>query len=195
MARDLTGAALEAITSEAFKPILFIEAMLDSGPFRFCTAPPPMSFEIDGNSFLGTGGIGQISAIGETTDLSVEGWEITFSGVPAESEEEIDAINLALGEPVQGRQAKAWLGLLDVDNALIADPILLSRARCDTIAVQMDGQTATVSMTVENRIADWDRPRTRRFTHEDQKTRFPNDLGLEFVSQATEAELDWGEFR
>jgi len=53
-------------------------------------------------------------------------------------------------------------------------------------------ETATIQVTVENRLIEFERTRVRRYTAEDQKIDYPNDKGLEFVAEMAEKEIVWG---
>jgi hypothetical protein len=183
MSRSLTLAAESASLAPHLRPVLLVALDLASGPVRFSTADRTLSFA--GEDYLAVGDLGRIAPFGEPTDLSVEGVAIELSGIPS------TYIDIAMAENVQGRRARLWLGLLDDGYALIADPVLIFRGRMDTIDIRL-GESATVVATVENRMADWDRPRVRRYTHADQIARFPADKGLEFVSQTAEREILWG---
>jgi hypothetical protein len=54
------------------------------------------------------------------------------------------------------------------------------------------GETATITLTIQNRLADWERPRLRRYTDEDQQSVYDGDLGLQFVAQMAEKTIYWG---
>ncbi|MGD9538558.1 MAG: hypothetical protein AB7P52_11580 [Alphaproteobacteria bacterium] len=183
MTRSLTEAAEAASLAAHLRPVLLVALDLASGPVRFSTADRTLSFA--GEDYLAVGDLGRIAPFGEPTDLSVEGVAIELSGIPP------SYIDVAMAENVQGRRARLWLGFLDEGYALIDEPVLIFRGRMDTMDIRL-GETATVVATVENRLADWDRPRVRRYTHADQIARFPADKGLEFVSQAAEREILWG---
>ena len=53
-------------------------------------------------------------------------------------------------------------------------------------------ETASITLNVENRLIVFDRPKERRFTHEDQQNRFAGDLGFEFVPDLQDKEIIWG---
>ncbi len=53
-------------------------------------------------------------------------------------------------------------------------------------------ETATIVVTAESRLIDWNRPRIRRYTDGDQQERFSGDLGFQFMSDASEKEINWG---
>jgi hypothetical protein len=73
----------------------------------------------------------------------------------------------------------------------VADPLLVFVGRMDHMEVT-DGETATVTLALENELAAWDKPRVRRFTDADQKSEYPNDRGFEFVTEAATRVVAWG---
>jgi hypothetical protein len=60
------------------------------------------------------------------------------------------------------------------------------------MTIQEDGQTATVSLQVENVLIDLERPRTRKYTDEEQRKRFPGDASLENVAALQDRQIAWG---
>ena len=100
-------------------------------------------------------------------------------------------LSIALGDDYQGRDVKIYTGLLDEGHQLIADPALVFQGRMDYMSIAM-AETATIAITAENHLANWNRPRVRRFNDKDQQDKYPGDLGLEFVEQMVEAEIVWG---
>ena len=49
-----------------------------------------------------------------------------------------------------------------------------------------------VLLTAENRLADWDRPRIRRYNDADQQSEYPGDLGMQFAEQMVNKTILWG---
>lgn len=184
MSRDLTNDAETASLAAHVIPVMFLELAVDSGTLRTNSADRTLSF--DGMDFTGIGDLGKISTISEPTDLAVEGLAIEVSGIPS------TYIDMALSEPIQGRSARVWVGFIDsTDYSLLDAPVLLFRGRMDVMDVT-SGKDPIVTIRVENRFADWDRPRIRRYTDADQRARFPNDKGCEFVTQTAVREIVWG---
>jgi hypothetical protein len=85
-----------------------------------------------------------------------------------------------------------WMGFFNASYAIIADPVLIFSGFMNTMHITL-GETATVQLTAENELIRWETPTGRRYTNEDQRNRFAGDEGLEFVSQAVEKELIWGQ--
>lgn len=184
MSRDLSPAVTAALGGENVPILMFVEMDFPSGMLRCCNAG--YSTVWAGQTWLGAGYVASMDAVQETSELQANGLAFTLSGVPQEH------IALALGQHYQGRSCKVWLAPLDASTYQpLADPMLVFSGRMDTMNIQV-GETATVQVTAESRLADWDRPRVRRYNHADQTARYPDDRGLEFVEAVAEMELVWG---
>jgi len=87
--------------------------------------------------------------------------------------------------------ARLYVGLLDEQHRLIGTPLLIYRGRMDTLDIEM-GSTATLTLTVQSRLSDWERPRLLRYTNEQQQADWPGDKGFEFIAQMAEKTIYWG---
>jgi len=184
MSRTASGASLTEASSESLRALLLVELDWPSIPLRVNSSDRDIVFE--SNTYAAVGQLGTISPIGETGELRVSGLELALSG--------IDSANVAHAfENAQGRAGKVWVGFLDASYALVADPVLMFEGLIDTVSVEV-GETATVRVTLENRLVAWERPKVRRYTNEDQQQRWgsPVDQFLEFVAQTVDKELLWG---
>lgn len=121
----------------------------------------------------------------EGAELQSYAVQLTLSGIPTE------LVSLALVDQYQGREAKIYLGLVDDKHALTGTPLLIFRGQMDTMDIEL-GKNATITLTVQSRLADWERPRLRRYTNEDQQSDYPDDRGFEFVAQMAEKTIYWG---
>lgn len=183
MSRGLTTAATTAVTGEVVTRTTAVEMDFASGMVRLNGSPYTLT--IGGETFLGVGMLGQISAAEEGAELRAYGMTVTLSGIPR------DMVPIALASNYQGRRATVWEVPLDgATAAAVADPVVVFRGRMDTMEISI-GQTATVAVHLENRLADWERPRIRRYTDEDQKAVWPADEGFGFVSTVAEKEIVW----
>ena len=136
-------------------------------------------------TWLGVGRVGSIDPIGEGMTLEARGLRFSITGVDPAN------IALALGQQYQGRSCKVWFAPLNDDYSVVADPYLIFSGRMDTMDIEL-GTTATITISAESRLADWDRPRVRRYNSADQAITDPTDLGFEFVPQMVEKNLRWG---
>lgn len=184
MSRTLTTAVATATEAEVCSFVIFVELDFASGFVRACNA----NVSLDWNSYTwsGVGNLGSIQTIEEVADLEAKGVSLQLSGIPSAM------ISRALGEHYQGRSCKIWVAPLDPTNhTAIPDPVLVFSGRMDTMQIEL-GEQARISVTAESRLADWDRPRIRRFNNADQKTEYVTDSGFEFVEQMVEKEIRWG---
>ena len=76
-------------------------------------------------------------------------------------------LSLALDEPFQGRECRIYFGV-------------------------EEASTCAVSVTAENVLIKLERPTVRRFTDQDQKSRYPGDRGLEYIASLQDKEIFWG---
>jgi hypothetical protein len=168
--------------------VLFAELDYASGFVRLNSTDRSLSFDSDGDlvdeEFLGVGRLGSISATEESSELQATGVKMSLSGIPPEF------ISAAF-ENAQGRTAKVWLGFLDGDYRIVADPVLVFSGLIDKSDIALGGE-GRVTISVENRLVAWERPKVRRYTNEDQQQRFPGDKAFEFVNPTVEKELLWG---
>ncbi|GAG41716.1 unnamed protein product, partial [marine sediment metagenome] len=142
----------------------------------------------EGNTYLGTGELLQISEVEEAEDTRVKEITVTMTGLDADLLDDIRG-------NYHNRSAKIWFGLLD-DGGIIADPYLMFHGSMDSDRVIVPGgtDTAVVNLKATDYLADLLRPRIRRYTNEDQQSLYPddNDVGLEFVNQLQQLQIAWG---
>ncbi len=183
MTHGLTGTVAAAVAAEQAARTVAVELDFPSGMARWNASPMDITF--GGVTFLGVGMLGSISVTEESAELRAYGLTLVLSGIPR------DAITLALIQGYQGRRGTVWeVPLNPVTHAVLARPVVIFRGRMDTMDIEL-GDAALVRVALENRLADWERPRMQRYTDEDQRARYPDDGGFRFVSAMTEKEIVW----
>lgn len=181
--RNLTTAAITAVTAETVFRTVAVELDFDSGVVRVAGTPFPIT--IGGNVFTGAGSLGKLSTADEGSDLQSYSMTATLAGIPR------DLVALTLTEPYQGRAATVWDVPLDPTTlAPIADPIIIFRGLMDVMTVA-HGATSAVSIAITNRLADWERARARLFSDEEQQRRYSGDLGLQYAALMENKEIVW----
>ncbi len=137
------------------------------------------------NAYLGVGSLGSIGVISESTDVKADGTSLTLSGIdPTFLGESMTDIQL-------GAPAKIWFGLM-TNGALIGAPYLLFSGTVDQPSVQMGAETISISLKLENRLVDLQRPSMRRYTSADQRLYFPTDTAFGWVEILSDQSLIWG---
>lgn len=184
MSRNIESATQTAAAAETIQPVLFAKLEFDGGDVLAHTQLGNIAF--GGDTYIGIGSFGGISPAQETSDLSNTPLSITLSNIPST----MSAI--LLGEHYQGRRATIYLGYLDLTTrALVADPTILYRGRINTADIQQD-TSFTVTITIENRFAAWDKPLIRRYNNADQQNLYPGDRGFEFIEKVAQKPISWG---
>lgn len=173
----------KAVRSPHVAPFSLIELDFPDGKVRATSLP--FDVVLGGHVYSGLSILGKVSPVTEGAEQRSYGVTLELSAIPLEL-----ADYVALQE-VQGREVTISQGFVNKGHQIIGEPFVVFRGRMDTMDVQV-GETTAVSIACESLLIDWERPRVRRFTDADQKSRHPGDKGLEFVSAMTTKELLWG---
>lgn len=180
MARTLTTALEAGLTAPVIYPFFAIDFEFTTYPLYFWSGIGDRV--INGKTYTGSGSLISIGEVSEVGDMSATGCTINCSGIPS------GMLALALSEPYQGRYCRVYLG---VSN----DPTTYTEVfsgLMDKMDIQEGQDSSTIVISVESRLVDLERPRVRRFTDKDQKSRYPSDRGLEFIAGLENANLTWG---
>jgi hypothetical protein len=164
---------LAAIAAGTVKPALIAEIQVQGGYVRAWSGIGDLIF--GGETYTGVGNFGGVSPVKESSDLQSNGCQFILSGIPS------GLVSSALGSLRYGRTAKLWFGILDSSDALIEDPYLLFSGLTDNAQINEGADTSSITVTAESRMVDLDRPRSRRYTTEDQQIDYPTDKGFDFV--------------
>lgn len=160
---------------------LAVEMEFDTATERFWNGYGEVT--IGGESYYGAGDIIGFSDVEETSEIAARGVAITLSGLDA------SMLSAALQENYQNRPMTVYYGVIDNGTYTTAT---LFKGRMDTMTITESGETATVEITAESRLIDLERPRSFRYTSEDQKRLYPSDLGLDYVADLQDKTINWG---
>lgn len=184
MSRSLTSEMQSAVTADLVRPITLVQCAFDSGNLNLWNGIGDLT--VDSVDYVGAGTLLNISVISESAELTANGITVALSGVTE------PLISKARDEDYQGRELKVLLGIINEDGTVSVDPVVVFSGFMDTMVLNDGGETATIQVSVENRLIEFERTRVRRYTAEDQKIDYPNDKGLEFVAEMAEKEIIWG---
>ena len=205
MPRDLNTEFVNGLQQSVVYPFFAVDLNFQNGPLHFWTGYGDLF--INGVTYLGAGTLVNISAVEETTEIEAKGATVSLTGIPS------SFLALALEEPYQGRECKIYFGLwlnnreitTEANETVTTESLFEFTTESDTrylteifsgeldqMNISEEGSMSTVSVTAENVLIKLERPVVRRFTNEDQKSRFPNDKGLEFVASLQDKEVFWG---
>lgn len=186
MARALVSATESALTESHVPLCVFVELVFPSGTLRFTNAAHEMQW--DGETWIGAGNLAQIEPVTEVASPQAAALNVQFSGIdPAH-------VTAILDDHYQGNPARVWIATLDDGMKVVGDPVLVFTGRMDEPVISV-GRTAEIQLSLENRFADWDRPRLRMYTDADQQSRHPGDKFFEFVAAMESTSIVWGTYR
>ena len=211
MTRNVTPEALAAASQRVVRPFFAVDLEFDSpNTLHFWSGIGNLTYA--GTTYTGAGEFLQISEVRESSDISANGATLSLSGIPS------DLVSLAVNEPYQGRTCRMKLGM--IDNTL-TEPGFLGIGGGDYLLLNTDGsrlsiaatapatmfdlfagymdqmnitegpETATIALAVESKMVDLDKPRLRRYTHNNQIARYSGDMAFEFVNRLQDEEMEW----
>lgn len=173
----------------AIRPLILVEALFDSNvPTSYLYLWNGIgNLSYDSKTYVGAGNLLSISSVSENVELRASGITVQLSGISD------PLLSKAKTEDYQGRELVVKLGGFDGTDNVIATPTIIFSGFMDTMTITEAGETASIAVTVENRLIEFEKTRVRRYTDNDQRIDYPNDDGLEYVSQIQEKAIVWGD--
>ena len=132
MARTLTTAFNNAITSQVIRPLLACELEFSTGTLRFWNGYGDLTMTAGGssNTFTGLGDLMNVSAISESDQVEAVGAQLSLTGIKS------SLISAALSANYTNRNASIFLGLFDTNKAVIADVYTLFKGKMDIMKIE-----------------------------------------------------------
>jgi len=206
MSRSIDATLRDLLEEKEVQPFFAAQLDLDEGPLRLWTGYGEIT--IDGNTFIGAGNLLGFSGFEEVNDLSAKSITISLSGLDE------TVLSLALTEPISNRKVRVYYGATVPSDGLGAtwdddtfwdddtywndDGTRVTYAQqiwtgyANTIPFEDDGQTATVSLSVDSKLVRLNEASNRRYTHESQQARHPGDTFFSFVADLQDKDVAWG---
>jgi len=181
--RTISTAVSNALHAEHVPYMVLVELDFVEGFVRLTNAG--YNFTWDGHEWIGAGDLGNITAIEEGLDLQAYGCTLTLSGIASEY------IAECFGTGYAGRNATIYIAPLSAEYTMLTSPFIIFQGKMDTMPIKL-GADAAIQVTIESRLINWERSKSRRYNQEDQQSEYPNDKGFEFVPQMVEKEIFWG---
>lgn len=153
---------------------------------RFWSGFGELSFS--GNTYIGTGELGKISAHTEQVVLVAERKTYQLTGVDPALVLESDF------DSSFGRSVTEYFGFLTAAGVLVTTPEINWEGRIDSCR-RVDGANPVIEVNAEHRLSLMDKPDGWRYTHEHQQQFFAGDDGLKLVPSVETTEILWGGHR
>lgn len=213
MPRLMTDAMAAALEADILYPVYFFEIESTGNTLRLWTGKPGQTYAWNGHDWLGIGWLLGFSEVEESAELKSVSMTV---GMPAEPE----VISVALNHLRRNKRCTLYEGYLTPgwalgndaapdgpyvlgDDApafeigepaglLVEDPIEVFRGLLDIVETDIDTAQPKLSIRYSSPLADFERARERRATHEDQQIDHPGDRFYEYTGALSDSVIDWG---
>jgi len=187
---------VNALTAGVVRTAIFAKLQMATDTLYLWSGIGPITWS--GMTFQGVGTLGKVSGIAESATVEAKGMQISLSGIPSTMIQEA-LYNTRLFNPVS-----LWLVCFDTAGAIVSDPVVSFAGLMDKSSMDDDGNTSTITINVENVLADLNRPTCRHYTNADQqldlaatltKLGLPSttiDTGFSHVNVIQELTVFWG---
>lgn len=99
-----------------------------------------------------------------------------------------------LGDPATDEEIGERIPAFELGEpgGLIETPYCVFKGLCDVGEIDIDPKKPALRIRYKSRIADLERARERRMTHEDQQIEFPGDMFYQYTGALSDAVINWG---
>ena len=130
----------------------------------------------------------EISQIEEGAEISPYKITLSLSGLDP------DISGAALTEDYYLQPVTVYLGVLDADDALLADPTVVFEGAMDQMTVSVGAEGGDViSLTAESELARFNKASNLKYTSAQLQDDFAGDLGFDLMADIDGAKLRWGD--
>jgi len=185
MSRGFPTAVANALAEQNVALVSFAKLEFPSGTVYVHNSIGTYSW--GSQDWLGVGSLGSISKVEEGMDVSPYAITLTLSGLDA------DMSSAALTENYFMRAVTIYLGVLNDDNELLADPTPIWAGFMDqmNVSVGADGGDA-IQLIAESELSRFNVSRNLMYTNAAQQERYSGDLFFSHIQDVQGAKFDWG---
>lgn len=186
MSRGFPSNVLTALSSDHVALVTFAKLEFPSGTLYLHNSLGTYTW--GGNDWLGTGDLGEISQLEEGAEISPYKISLSLSGLDA------TISGAALTEDYYLQPVTVYLGVLDANDALIANPTVVWEGAMDQMQLSVgatDGDT--IVLTAESELARFDKASNLKYTDAQLQSDFSGDLAFEFMADIEGAKIRWGD--
>jgi|TARA_Y100000114_G_scaffold95142_1_gene88493 hypothetical protein len=175
-----------ALATQHVSLVTFVQLAFPSGTVYLHNSIGTYTF--GGNDYLGVGDLGAISPLEEGADISPYQITLSLSGLDS------TIAGAALTEDYYMHAVTVLLGVLNADDALLADPTVVFEGFMDqmNISVGADGGDV-ITLTAESELARFDKASNIKYTDIQLQSEFSGDLAFEFMPDIEGAKIRWGD--
>jgi hypothetical protein len=186
MSRGFPSNVLTALSAQHVVLVTFTKLEFPSGTLYLHNSIGTYTW--GGQDWLGVGDLGEISQIEEGAEISPYKITLSLSGLDP------DISGAALTEDYYLQPVTVYLGVLDADDALLADPTVVFEGAMDQMTVSVGAEGGDViSLTAESELARFNKASNLKYTSAQLQDDFAGDLGFDLMADIDGAKLRWGD--
>ena len=181
MSRVIDDATILALSDDSVRPVFLVKIATPSFDILMCSAMQDVDF--GGDTYI-YGPLGNISTISETDDLKDSQTSITFSAVdPA-------LISAVSGSDFINSDVSIQLMFFDDQWQPVGDGLLYFEGGAASQNIAL-GQTAEITVNCKSKLSTLSRPRSQRYSDQDQQAKHPGDLGMQYATTVSSKDVVW----
>ena len=190
MTRSINASGISNITGVDVYPI-YLVALNFTAPVYVHSdvgiishTPPFLSSPVN---YVGVGNLGSVSAIPESSNIQANIINLTLSGINT------NTISTAIQTAYQGKDCSIEIGLRDTmaNGGSILDTVVIFSGFIDNMSLDIS-DTATITVSVVDKLVRFDKASNRRFNHADQQKEYASDDAFIYQDSLKEQLLVWG---
>ncbi len=186
MSRGFPSAVLTALSSDHVALVTFAKLEFPSGTLYLHNSIGTYTW--GGNDWLGTGDLGEISQLEEGAEISPYKISLSLSGLDA------TISGAALTEDYYLQPVTVYLGVLNANDVLIADPTIVWEGAMDQMELSVGAAAGdTIVLTAESELARFDKASNLKYTDAQLQSDSAGSLGFEFMADIEGAKIRWGD--
>lgn len=180
MPRGLSTEIKTAIAAGTVRPVYLAHFDFVGYSLRTWTGEGDLSYA--SQTWLGNGHLQALPTVSEAASLYAESLSLALTGKPA------TAVDLSDPANYQGRPVEVYVGFYAADGALPATNIYkIFSGTMSQVQFDSDAASEAWTVTAESRLVDLNRVKSALSTHEEQRSRYPADIGYAHEPRARTA--------
>jgi hypothetical protein len=180
MDRNLDSDLAAGLDAKVILPFVLGEIRFKSGRANAWSGIGSLSW--DSKTWLGLGALLDVGSVSEGSAVEAQGTTVTLAGI-GKAFGSATMVQEALTDIRLGAPVKLWFGLMSsTTGAMIGSPYLYFAGTVDKPTVVTDPETGTaITLALENRLNNLQRPSNRKYTSADQRLEYPDDMFFDWV--------------
>lgn len=168
---------------ECIYPAIFLDLLLADGVVNLWTGVGQI--EVEGTDYLPLAGFDGAFSIQEGIRVEDLAADLRLAGQQAEF------LAIALNEPVQGREAAVWLGMMDTSDRLLARDLIFSGI-IRNMPIRQSAESQDITIEVESSLTFRNNGAVLRCSSADQKLTDAGDTFFDFLPGLEASDLRFG---